>query len=197
MVDLTGRVFGRLTGVKLLTPIGVAPRWLCECSCGNFKEVRGDHLTKGDTKSCGCLGMGKLLKHGHRGKGSQSKTYTSWTGMKNRCDNPKDHKYPTYGAVGITYDPRWTDFENFISDMGERPEGKTLDRLQGNLGYSKDNCRWATPLEQSNNRKNVKQITYQGKSMNLAAWCRELKISYTKTLDRITRQGKTFEEAIL
>lgn len=85
-----------------------------------------------------------------------TKTYNSWLGMKQRCNNPKHHKYPAYGGRGIYHDWRWSDFENFLSDMGERPEGKTLDRYPDKNGnYFKDNCRWATSIEQNNNRNRL------------------------------------------
>ena len=78
-------------------------------------------------------------------------TYKSWLKMKGRCNNASENKWHLYGGKGISYDPRWEKFENFLADMGERPEGKTLDRREGALGYNKSNCRWATPLEQGQN----------------------------------------------
>jgi hypothetical protein len=84
-------------------------------------------------------------------------TYNSWANMKQRCNNPHNHKYKDYGGKGITYDPRWELFINFLEDMGERPKGTTLDRYPNKTGdYCKDNCRWATPIEQARNTKTFK-----------------------------------------
>ena len=93
--------------------------------------------------------------HGMHG----SPTYLSWANMKARCDNPKNTSYPDYGGRGIAYDPRWIDFRNFFADMGERPEGLTLERKENDGPYSKTNCKWATPTEQARNRRNIKRRT--------------------------------------
>lgn len=105
-------------------------------------------------------------KHGHSGK-SPSPTYISWTQMKQRCTNPKFHDYKKYGAVGIGFCKEWESFSAFLADMGERPEGKSLDRIDNSLGYTKENCRWATPKEQTDNRSMLRTNTsgYSGVSL--------------------------------
>ena len=92
------------------------------------------------------------IRHGHAFNGI-SPTYSSWAGMKRRCLDPKATSYPRYGAVGITVCERWLKFDNFLADMGARPDGKTLDRIKNNRGYEPSNCRWATNEEQRQNRK--------------------------------------------
>jgi hypothetical protein len=91
-----------------------------------------------------------FVGHGHSFKGRESKTYKSWKAMKNRCDAPAYHAHARYAALG--YDQRWSSFDNFLADMGDRPDGMTLDRRDNAKGYSKDNCRWATAAEQGRNR---------------------------------------------
>ena len=128
-----------------------------ECDCGNSKEVPLGCLLKGDTKSCGCLRKEKPTKHGHS-TGSMTPTYRSWRHMRQRCDNPNDHAYADYGGRGVSYDPRWSDFACFLEDMGERPEGKTLDKdsiKPGNLYYCKEFCCWADSFTQNQSRRGV------------------------------------------
>lgn len=110
------------------------------------------------------------LVHGHSSRVGVSPTYISWIGMRSRCDYPTHRKYHLYGGVGITYDPRWKDFKTFLADMGERPEGKTLDRKENHLGYHKENCVWATPTEQNihqplrkDNTSGVKGVSWNKK----------------------------------
>lgn len=157
--DLTSKTFGRLTALWQGTRQGSLTTWECICSCGVLHTARTSSLLSGRTTSCGCLTSEKLraARTTHQqSKKNKTGAYVSWTAMKWRC---RTQQLPTsryYRARNITFCPRWDSFENFFADMGDRPPGLSLDRIDGNLGYSKENCRWATPTEQSRNRRNVK-----------------------------------------
>lgn len=158
--DYTDRRFGRLVAKEFAYKRGAVHFWHCVCDCGNTVVVAKNCLPSGNTQSCGCLNrelcIKRKLTHGHsnrRGKGSASKTYSSWQAMKKRCTNPKATDYAYYGGRGITVCYRWRKFENFIQDMGERPEGMTLDRKNPNGNYTPRNCKWSTYLEQRLNQR--------------------------------------------
>lgn len=182
-IDLVGQNFGRWV---VLSYAGNDPRrkkWTCRCSCGTEKIVREDHLRGNVSKSCGCLsaelaGMrlkASLKRHGHTTKHSISPTYRSWTAMKKRCTDASNNRFCAYGGRGITVCEEWLgSFEAFLEDMGERPDGATLDRINTDLGYCKDNCRWAPSDLQANNKRNSRYITYQGVTKTFTQWGVEL-----------------------
>lgn len=159
ITDLTGRQFERLTVIRLgsRTPSGKL-RWVCLCSCGKETLVDSYSLTREKTKSCGCLARENSsksrMKHGHTSKDIVTSTYQAWGSMKARCTNRKNLRWQDYGGRGIVVCDRWIhSFESFLEDMGEKPEGLTLDRIDVNGNYEKSNCRWATRKEQRANQR--------------------------------------------
>lgn len=158
-IDITGQRFGRLLvvtddGDRHVSPGGHSSiLWRCQCDCGAVVSVRGSDLSRGETKSCGCLQRelvaARLRRHGHR----HTATYGSWMAMLQRCRNPANKRWARYGGRGIKVCDRWLVFENFLADLGERPQGKTLDRWPNPDGdYEPNNCRWATNYQQRHNR---------------------------------------------
>ena len=152
--DLTGQRFGRLVVLEEVSrPEKREVFWRCKCDCGNENVVPTPKLTQNNTKSCGCLKSDKskerMTKHGMFG----TPTHNTWVGMKDRCYNPNHAKYRYYGGQGIGVCERWWDFRNFYEDMGEKPEGCSLDRINNKEDYKPDNCRWVDIYEQTQNRK--------------------------------------------
>ncbi len=179
-LELTGYSFGRLTVTSLDTS-RAGRYWHAICACGNTTTVRAITLNSGKTRSCGCLraeacgrtgkrtavansrrGAAKAAasrtRHGHATRDGYSRTYHSWEAMHQRCSNPKNVKYRRYGGRGIVVCERWRSFENFIADVGERPLGRTLDRINPDGNYEPGNCRWATPKEQAQNYSRVANV---------------------------------------
>ena len=198
--DEVGKKYGRLQVISRAISFNGKATWFCSCSCGGVHIASGDSLRTGKVKSCGCYRMsGEAVKTHGQGACSRgvSPTYKSWQEMKGRCDNPRHTSYSNYGGRGITYVPEWSKFEQFFADMGARPPGMSLDRIDNLLGYSKDNCKWSDRVEQNNNRRNVQLIEYRGQRRSLTEWCRELDIPYPRTRRRFVEKRESFESAIM
>lgn len=158
---MIGQTFSRLTVLGDAEPISNGANKLravlCRCDCGKEKVISQSNLRTGRTRSCGCLvsenarlNTGAPVKH----EQCWSPTYSSWAGMKDRCTNQNHKSYNNYGGRGITVCERWMDFRNFLEDMGERPDGMSIDRIDVNGAYEPGNCRWATAQQQSLNKRN-------------------------------------------
>lgn len=158
--DLTGQRFGRLL-ILCISPHqtkGEDTLWIGKCDCGYVGDFQSYLLRKGYTKSCGCLKkLGTTLEHGHTRGRAKTRTYYSWSAMRQRCMNPNNNRYALYGGRGIKVCPEWDLFEQFFIDMGERPDGKTLDRIDVDGDYSAENCRWADVVQQRTNRRDSRR----------------------------------------
>jgi len=161
--DLTDKQIGRLLVIKRSSKklTNGSYYWHCKCACGKAVIVPAPSLVKATSKSCGCWQKENmsLVKSIHRNAvhGKESREYKTWQGMKDRCSRPKASNYKYYGARGIKVCDRWLKFENFLADMGKRPLGTTLDRVDTNGDYKLSNCRWATATQQINNRRPFKR----------------------------------------
>ena len=144
--------------------------YLCRCECGTVKKVYGSGLRKGKTLSCGCYNKEVAGKAVSTHRMTRTRTYRIWAAMKARCFRTGSCDYANYGGRGITVCDRWLKFENFLADMGECQEGKSIDRIDNNGNYEPGNCRWATQVEQERNKRNNKILTHEGKSACISEW---------------------------
>lgn len=152
-VDLTGKRIGsRIVLGRAGTDKAGQVLWNCRCDCGAEMIVRGGDLRSRHSLRCLRCHQGNL-QHGHNRTARRSPTYQSWVGMLTRCTNPNSTKYQDYGGRGIAVCERWLTFDNFLADMGERPVGKTIDRMNNDGNYEPGNCRWATDAEQRANKR--------------------------------------------
>lgn len=192
--DLLGLRFGRLLVTAQAPHIAHYRAWHVRCDCGKTFVTRAGYLLSGSTQSCGCLRKDMLsamakrtsIRHGFC-VGGHKRWYTIWRGMLGRCYNAKVRAYPRYGGAGITVCERWHDPANFIADMGEPPDGTSLDRIDSSLGYSPENCRWATVEMQGQNRRGVHWIEFNGVRDTAAGWARRVGVSAGVMRERLDR----------
>lgn len=191
--DLTGQRFGRLAVIRYLQGCG----WLCRCDCGTEKAVLSGSLRRGGATSCGCFRREKMrserTRHGH----ATTPTYLAWSHMKSRCENRNNKDYADYGGRGIRVCDRWQDFANFLADMGEKPSAShSIDRYPDNDGnYEPGNCRWATVLQQANNKRNNRILEFNGRRQTVPEWARELGFAASAIHGRLAK-GWSVEDTL-
>lgn len=150
LLDLTGQKFAYLEVLCRADSPKKGARWECRCSCGKEVVVASNHLRSGATKSCGCFREGAKKTHGLH----KTSEYTVWGNMIARCRNPAHPSYVNYGGRGILVCEQWLDFQAFYADMGNRPSSlHSLERINNDKGYNKENCKWSTLQEQSLNKR--------------------------------------------
>lgn len=189
--------YGRLVVVRKIKNL-----YFCACDCGRRRSVAKKELRRKDKraiKSCGCLQIEAVIRIGHKNTThghNNTPTFRSWTSMKSRCKNPNTLEYKNYGGRGITVCDEWiNDFSQFLNDMGERPENMTLDRIDVNKGYYKENCRWASIKTQNNNRRNTRYHEHNNELKTLPELSEKFNIDL-KLLQRRIRNGRELEKAL-
>lgn len=208
-INLIGQQFDRLTVIKCAGKNRSGNyQWLCQCKCDKKVVISSYSLRIGKTRSCGCYRTDLLLQRTAKRKipgitenGKQTKIYCIYDSMKQRCYNPNHHAYKNYGGRGIKVCDRWLEpngqgFINFVKDMGERPPGTSIDRIDNNGDYCKENCRWVTRKQQMRNTRYNKLLTIDGITRCLIKWCEIYKLPYKKVYDRIYKLNWTPKEAL-
>ena len=191
--DLQGLRFGKWQVVSQIAERGKFGEvlWNCVCDCGNLGKVRTANLMRNISKSCGCR------QHENTHNMTGTKTFKSWESMKQRCLNKNSPDYHRYGGRGVSVCDRWVNsFDNFLSDMGLRPDGKTLDRLDVNGNYTPENCRWATQEEQNQNKRKTLKITAFGETKTVHEWAAQYNLAARVIIERI-KVGWDAEKALL
>jgi len=201
--DKIGQTYGLLKVINFSHKIFRSSRqgyynfWECLCTCGNKTIVLSENLKNGNTKSCGCQSSrltfkDRITKHNQ----SNTKTYNSWRAMKDRCYSKNHIEYKRYGGKGITVCDRWINsYENFLKDMGEKPLGMSLDRINSKKNYEPKNCKWSSIKEQQNNKSTNVFIKFNGQSLTISQWADKFNMPSSRLRARIKR-GWNFKDAI-
>jgi len=188
--NIAGQVFGKLIAVHIdMDNNSRLTKWVCQCDCGGTTSVFMANLVRGNTRSCGCQQTAHFTKHSMYG----TKVYRVWGSMIQRCTNPNDPHFDRYGGRGIQVSDDWRDFACFYRDMGE-PNGLTLERINNDLGYSKENCCWATRKDQTRNRHNTVTYLFNGENLTLDEIAKQVGLSKELIRGRL-RRGWALEKA--
>lgn len=192
-LNLTGQRFERLVVVQKCSERGKGGEvyWLCKCDCGAEVRSQASPLKMGRTKSCGCLSRDRTRKHGMEG----TPTYNAWAHMLTRCRNEKHKQWKDYGGRGIKVCDRWMSFDNFLADLGEKPKGKSLDRIDNDGDYEPSNCRWANQRQQVTNRRMSPRYEWKGEIRSLSELAEQHGLKWRRVYERV-RAGWSIEDAL-
>ena len=199
IINEVGNTYGRLT-VLSFSHMNADKKacFVCLCSCGKEMITSGKLLRSGNTKSCGCISheliSGLNRTHGDC-SGGKTKEYHTWRGIIGRCEDVNHKNYDLYGGRGIRVCKRWKNYANFLSDMGRKKPGYTIERIDSNGDYKPSNCKWATMKQQNNNKRNNHILEHNGKKMTISQWSDEIGVKQITLLMRI-RRGWSAGEAI-
>lgn len=184
--DYTGQRYNRLVALWFVSRSQKGRSiWMFACDCGIMFSAGVKDVVRGHTKSCGCLAREKIVQRNtkHGLAHSHKATYRTWKDMRARCNNPNNEDFANYGGRGIAVCAEWDDFATFVSDMGARPDGLTIDRVDTNGNYEKSNCRWADAETQANNKRNNRIVGPNGET--LAQMAKAMGMSHSKLAYRL------------
>lgn len=188
---MKGKIFGRLTCLEYSHTGNGGAYWLFRCECGNEKIINASVVRQRKVVSCGCYGKEMSIKSSTKHGMANTKTYNIWVGMKQRCLNEKDTSYPNYGGRGITVSTEWLSFESFFKDMGECPKNYSIERIDNNKGYSKENCKWANRSSQNINKHylnkttGIRNISYSKRDDSFSVGIMRNQKRYRKVFDNL------------
>jgi len=197
--NLTGKRFGNLFVLRYAGRLGkyCGTAWECQCDCGTVRVIWATRLQQGLAVDCGCTAKERTrlanITHGM----TDTRTYHSWQGMRQRCYCPKSISYPNYGARGIRVCDRWNDsFAHFLEDMGVCPSPRhEIDRVDNEGNYKPGNCRWADRIQNARNKRSNHLLTFNGEALCLSQWCERLGFPKYIVPNRL-RRGWSVERAL-
>lgn len=198
LVIMPGAKFGRYTVMGESSKRAARGQILisCRCDCGKIVDVFKQNLIRGNSKSCGCLGTDHAIEANTTHGLCYHPLYDVWLSMRGRCKSKDPHKAKSYLDRGITFCKEWNDFNRFYEDMSPTwKPGLWLERINNNLSYSKENCRWATPTEQARNKTNNRILTVNGQSKTMSEWA-EIKNIHVGTIFSRLKAGWSDEDAV-
>ena len=192
LIDLTSKTYGKWTVLNETDKVNGQRMWSCKCTCGKVCTINHGNLTQRRSKSC----LNCRKTHFNHGLADKHILYSTWKSMNSRCNNPNVKHYYRYGGRGIKVCEKWKNFKVFIDDMFPTYQaGKTLDRVDNDKGYSKENCKWSTISEQNNNQAKCLKLEYNGNIYTEAELARYTGVSRT-TIQTRRRKGASVEEMI-
>ena len=187
--------FGKLVGLSYEYTGKEGAYWIFKCDCGNEKVINGASVRRGATTSCGCYGDERRVETHTKHGMANTRTYNVWVGIKQRCLNPKNDSYENYGGRGITIPEKWMDFQGFYEDMGEAPKGRSIERVNNDESYSKENCIWADRSTQNINKNYVNKTTGI-RNISYSEKMKAYEVGFSRNKKRYRKTFKTLEDAI-